>query len=81
MQIDCITNIISYMVHMLFSHNIFILKILCFLISIQKLFNFKMKLFASSLLLGLGHAQWEPNYAAGHSGMVHLFEVRLFLIG
>ena len=33
-----------------------------------------MKLFASSLLLGLGQAQWDPNYAAGHSGMVHLFE-------
>ena len=75
MQIDCITNIISYIVHMLHSHIILILKIWCFLISIK---NFKMKLFASSLLLGLGQAQWEPNYAAGHSGMVHLFEVRLF---
>ena len=73
--IDCITNIISYMVHMLYSHIILILKIWCFLISIK---FFKMKLFGSSLLLGLGQAQWEPNYAAGHSGMVHLFEVGLF---
>ena len=73
--IDCITNIISYMVHMLYSHIILILKIWCFLISIK---IFKMKLFGSSLLLGLGQAQWEPNYAAGHSGMVHLFEVGLF---
>merc|ERR1712130_200009 len=31
-----------------------------------------MKLLTS--LLGLAAAQWDPNYAPGHGGMIHLFE-------
>jgi len=31
-----------------------------------------MKLLSS--IMALAWAQWDPNYATGHSGMVHLFE-------
>lgn len=32
------------------------------------------QVFALTPFLGLGSAQWDPNYAPGHGGIVHLFE-------